>query len=47
MKVFNKLKARGGNNILIAVTDGHKAMAEALGAVLLATTLRTSHYEKG
>jgi hypothetical protein len=33
MKVFNDLKTRGCNDILIAVTDGLKGMAEALGVV--------------
>jgi putative transposase len=41
MKVFNDLKTRGCNDILIAVTDGLKGMAEALGAVYPATTLQT------
>lgn len=41
MKVFNDLKTRRGNDILIAVTDGRKGMPEALGAVFLATTLQT------
>ena len=41
MKVFNDLKARGVGDILIAVTDGLKGMAEALGAVYPATTLQT------
>ena len=30
--VFNELKTRGCNDILIAVTDGLKGMPEALGA---------------
>jgi putative transposase len=34
MKVFNDLKTRGVQDILIAVTDGLKGMPEALGAVL-------------
>ena len=33
MKVFNDLKTRGVTDILIAVTDGLKGMAEALAAV--------------
>ena len=33
MKVFTDLKARGCQDILIAVTDGLKGMEEALGAV--------------
>ncbi len=41
MKVFNDLKTRGVADILIAVTDGLKGMAEALAAVFPATTLQT------
>ena len=41
MKVFNDLKTRGVNDILIAVTDGLKGMGEALEAVFPATTLQT------
>jgi putative transposase len=41
MKVFNDLKTRGVNDILIAVTDGLKGMPEALSAVFPATTLQT------
>jgi putative transposase len=41
MKVFNDLKTRGINDILIAVTEGLKGMQEALGAVFPATTLQT------
>ena len=41
MKVFNDLKTRGVNDILIAVTDGLKGMPEALGAVFPRTTLQT------
>jgi len=41
LKVFNDLKTRGGNDILIAVTDGLKGMSEALGVVFPATTLQT------
>jgi putative transposase len=41
MKVFNDLKTRGVGDILIAVTDGLKGMAEALAAVFPATTLQT------
>lgn len=33
MHVFNDLKTRGVDNILIAVTDGFKGMPEALPAV--------------
>ena len=39
--MFNDLKTRGANDILIAVTDGLKGMAEALGTVFPATTLQT------
>ena len=41
MKVFNDIKTRGCNDMLIAVTDGLKGMQEALGAVFPATTLQT------
>jgi len=41
MKVFNDMKTRGCNDILIAVTDGLKGMGEALEAVYPATTLQT------
>lgn len=41
MRVFNDLKTRGVNDILIAVTDGLKGMPEALSAVFPATTLQT------
>lgn len=41
MKVFNDLKTRGVNDILIAVTDGLKGMPEALTTVFPATTLQT------
>jgi transposase-like protein len=41
MKVFNDLKTRGVQDILIAVTDGLKGMPEALGVVFPATTLQT------
>ncbi|WP_194727447.1 IS256 family transposase [Noviherbaspirillum malthae] len=41
LKVFNDLKTRGCNDILIAVTDGLKGMPEALAAVYPATTLQT------
>ena len=41
MKVFNDLKTRGCNDILIAVIDGLKGMPEALGTVYPATTLQT------
>jgi putative transposase len=41
MKVFNDLKTRGCNDILIAVTDGLKGMGEALAVVYPVTTLQT------
>ena len=41
LKVFNDLKTRGCHDILIAVTDGLKGMAEALATVYPATTLQT------
>jgi transposase-like protein len=41
MKVFNDLKTRGVEDILIAVTDGLKGMPEALATVFPATTLQT------
>jgi len=41
MKVFNDLKTRGVDDILIAVTDGLKGMPEALDVVFPATTLQT------
>lgn len=41
LKVFNDLKTRGVNDILIAVTDGLKGIGEALEAVFPATTLQT------
>ncbi len=41
MKVFSDLKARGCQDILIAVTDGLKGMPEALAAVFPQTTLQT------
>ncbi len=41
MKVFSDLKARGCEDILIAVTDGLKGMREALGAVFPQATLQT------
>ena len=41
MKVFNDLRTRGVEDILIAVTDGLKGMPEALAAVYPATTLQT------
>lgn len=41
MRVFNDLKTRGVDDILIAVTDGLKGMPEALATVFPATTLQT------
>ena len=41
MKVFNDLKTRGVNDILIAITDGLKGMLEALAAAYPETTLQT------
>ena len=41
LRVFNELKTRGVEDILIAVTDGLKGMEQALGAVFPATTLQT------
>ena len=41
LKVFNDLKTRGCQDILIAVTHGLKGMPEALAAVYPATTLQT------
>ena len=41
MKVFTDLQTRGCQDILIAVTDGLKAMSEALAAVYPVTTLQT------
>lgn len=40
MKVFNDLKTRGVEDVLIAVADGLKGIQEALGAVFPATTLQ-------
>jgi putative transposase len=41
MRVFNDLKTRGCQDILIAVTDGLNGMPEALAAVFPKTTLQT------
>jgi putative transposase len=41
MRVFNDLKTRGCQDILIAVTDGLAGMGDALSAVYPATTLQT------
>jgi putative transposase len=41
MKVFTDLTTRGGQDILIAVTDGLKGMSDALAAIVPVTTLQT------
>ena len=41
MRVFNDIKTRGVNDILIGVADGLKGFPEALEAVFPATTLQT------
>ncbi len=41
MKVFNDLKTRCVDDLLIAVTDGVKGMPEVLAVVFPATTLQT------
>jgi len=41
LKVFTDLRARGCEDILIAVTDGLKGMSDALTAVYPVTTLQT------
>jgi putative transposase len=41
MKVFNDLKTRGCQDILIAVTDGLSGLGEALAVVYPSTTLQT------
>ena len=41
MKVFNDMKTRGCNDVLIAVTDGLKGIGEALEVVYPQTTLQT------
>ena len=41
MRVFNDLKTRGVNDLLIGVADGLKGFPEALEAVFPATTLQT------
>jgi putative transposase len=41
MRVFNDLKTRGVQDILISVTDGLKGMPQALEVVFPATTLQT------
>ena len=47
MKVFNDLKTRGVNDILIAVTDGLTGMPAALAAVFPRTTLQTPDQVRG
>jgi tetratricopeptide (TPR) repeat protein len=41
LKVFNELKTRGCQDILIAVVDGLKGLAEAIGAANPRTTVQT------
>ena len=41
LKVFNDLKSRGVNDILIAVVDGLKGLAEAIEVAFPATTVQT------
>lgn len=41
LKVFNDLKMRGVQDILIAVTDGLKGISESLSTIFPATTLQT------
>ena len=41
LKVFNELKTRGVNDILIAVVDGLKGFPEAIAAVFPQTTVQT------
>lgn len=41
LKVFNELRARGCNDILIAVVDGLKGLAEAIETAFPATTVQT------
>jgi len=41
LKVFNDMKTRGCNDVLIAVTDGLKGMGEALAVVYPSATLQT------
>lgn len=41
LKVFNELKTRGCQDILIAVVDGLKGLAEAIGAVYPKTAVQT------
>jgi len=41
LKVFNELKTRGCQDILIAVVDGLKGLAEAIGTAYPRTTVQT------
>ena len=41
LKVFNDLRTRGVSDILIAVVDGLKGLAEAIGSVFPQTTVQT------
>src|SRR6185503_862126 len=41
LKVFNELKTRGVDDILIAVVDGLKGLAEAIETVFPRTTVQT------
>jgi putative transposase len=41
LKVFNELRSRGVNHILIAVVDGLKGLAEAIEAAFPKTTVQT------
>ena len=41
LKAVNELKARGVNDILIAVVDGLKGFPEAIGSVYPATVVQT------
>jgi transposase-like protein len=41
LKVFNELKTRGVDDILIAVVDGLKGLAEAIGVAFPRTTVQT------
>ena len=44
LKVFNDLKTRGCQDILIAVVDGLKGLAEAINAVYPKTTFRRASF---
>lgn len=41
LKVFNELKTRGCQDILIAVVDGLKGLADAIGTAFPRTTVQT------